>query len=61
MAQQELANPDRWPAHVVASPRTRLMELERQLPRRASIDFLDRIARPRLRPYAVSSAATQNQ
>ena len=61
MAQQELANPDRWPVHVEASPRTRLMELERRLFRRGSSGFLDRIARPRLRPYTVASAAAQNQ
>jgi len=58
MLQPELANPDPRPLRAVASPAPLLVRRPLHGP---SNGFLDRIARPRLRPYGPRSAALQNQ
>ena len=57
MLQPELANPDPRPVRIVAPP---ALLLVRRPPRGPSSGFLDRIARPRLRPYGPRSSELQN-
>ena len=57
MAQQELAKRERWPVGRDES-RVEGTEPGRRFPRGPSTCFLERIARPRLRPYTARTTAS---